>query len=104
MAGAAAVDSGPTPAQDVETSLELPVVVVQESLLSVKASGPQNVTAGTSFPFSLQVRPSQRRPLGTVNWGALPYLPVRRCQGKLITAVMGAVAAAQRQEGACHQG
>jgi hypothetical protein len=54
-AAAAAMDAGPIPAMDVETSLLLPLVVVQDSLLSVKASGPQNVTAGTSFPFTLQV-------------------------------------------------
>lgn len=48
--------SGPAvPSLDVETSLELPRVVVQDSLLSAKVSGPQNVTAGTSFPFTLQV-------------------------------------------------
>lgn len=49
------MDAGPTPAMEVETSLQLPPVVVQDSLLTVKASGPQNVTAGTSFPFTLQV-------------------------------------------------
>jgi len=54
-AATAARESGPAPGLDVETSLELPLVVVQESLMSVKAAGPQNVTAGTSFPFTLQV-------------------------------------------------
>lgn len=54
-AALAALDGGATPAADVETSLELPAVVVQDSLLSAKASGPQNVTAGTAFPFTLQV-------------------------------------------------
>jgi hypothetical protein len=55
-AAAAAADTGPSPAVDVESSLGLPVAVVQDSLLSVKAAGAQNVTAGTSFPFTLQVR------------------------------------------------
>lgn len=54
-AAAAVMAAGPAPGLDVETSLELPLVVVQESLLSVKAAGPQNVTAGTSFPYTLQV-------------------------------------------------
>jgi hypothetical protein len=54
-AALAALDGGATPAADVETSLDLPAAVVQDSLLSVKASGPQNVTAGTAFPFTLQV-------------------------------------------------
>jgi hypothetical protein len=40
---------------DVESSLDLPVAMVQDSLLGVKAAGPQNVTSGTSFPFTLQV-------------------------------------------------
>lgn len=52
---AVSADAGPSPAVDVESSLELPAVIVQDSLLSVKAAGPQNVTAGTSFPFTLQV-------------------------------------------------
>lgn len=56
VAAAAAIDAGPRPTQDVETCLDLPQVVVQDSLLSVKASGPQNVTAGTSFAFMLQVQ------------------------------------------------
>lgn len=54
-AALAALDGGATPAADVETSLELPAVVVQDSLLSAKAAGPQNVTAGAAFPFTLQV-------------------------------------------------
>jgi hypothetical protein len=56
VAAVAAMQAAPAPSQDVEAMLELPAVVVQESLLSVKAHGPQHVTAGTSFPFTLQVR------------------------------------------------
>jgi hypothetical protein len=52
----AAADAGPVPGRDVEAWLQLPQVVVRDSLMSVKAAGPQNVTAGTSFPFTLQVR------------------------------------------------
>jgi hypothetical protein len=55
VAAVAAMQSAPAPAQEVEAMLQLPAVVVQESLLSVKAHGPQHVTAGTSFPFTLQV-------------------------------------------------
>jgi hypothetical protein len=68
VAAAAAMDAWPIPAMDVETSLLLPPVVVQDSLLSVKASGPQNVTAGTSFPFTLQVRCCCQQLTVTLGW------------------------------------
>jgi hypothetical protein len=43
------------PSADVETCLDLPQVLVQDSLLSIRASAPQHVTAGLPFAFTMQV-------------------------------------------------
>lgn len=55
-AGAAALAIGALPAADVDTHLDLPAVLVQDSLVTVRAAAPQHVTAGLPFAFTMQVR------------------------------------------------
>lgn len=46
---------GAAPPDEVTTSLDLPHVVVQDSLLSVRVMAPDRATAGIAFSFTLQV-------------------------------------------------
>jgi hypothetical protein len=54
-AAAAELAVGAAPPDEVTTSLELPRVVVQDSLVSVKVVSPHRATAGIAFPFTVQV-------------------------------------------------
>lgn len=47
--------TGAAPSEEAVTSLDLPHVVVQDSLLTVKVVAPHNATAGMAFPFTVQV-------------------------------------------------
>jgi hypothetical protein len=46
---------GAAPPDEVTTSLELPRVLVQDSLVSLKVVSPHRATAGIAFPFTVQV-------------------------------------------------
>lgn len=46
---------GAAPPNEVVTSLDLPQVVVQDSLLTIKVVAPHSATAGIAFPSTLQV-------------------------------------------------
>lgn len=54
-AAAAELAVGAAPPDEVTTSLELPRVLVQDSLLSAKVVSPHRATAGIAFPFTVQV-------------------------------------------------
>lgn len=44
-------------AEEVTTQLQLPAVLIQEGLLSVRVVAPDHATAGIAFPYTLQVSP-----------------------------------------------
>jgi hypothetical protein len=55
VAAAADLAVGAAPPDEVTTGLELPRVLVQDSLVSVKVVSPHRATAGIAFPFAVQV-------------------------------------------------
>lgn len=54
-AAAVSLVPGAALAEEVITNLDLPQVIVQDSLFSVKVVAPHSATAGIAFPFTLQV-------------------------------------------------
>ncbi len=54
--GVGDANEGMCPPEETVTTLDLPLVVVQEGLLSVKVVSPPHITSGIAFPFTLQVR------------------------------------------------
>ncbi|WIA11906.1 hypothetical protein OEZ85_011990 [Tetradesmus obliquus] len=61
-AAAAELAVGAAPPDEVTTSLELPRVLVQDSLLSAKVVSPHRATAGIAFPFTVQLRNLTSKP------------------------------------------